>query len=64
MVHALTPNQKRSGTDGCQVGSWDPSVERWGFEGGRVYATAMNALTLETPSRYPVLSAFKEPPRR
>jgi hypothetical protein len=30
---------------GCSCGSWDP-VDRWGREGGRVYATAMNALTL------------------
>jgi hypothetical protein len=29
----------------CGCGSWDP-VDRWGAEGGRVYATAMNALTL------------------
>ena len=31
--------------DGCGCGSWAP-VDRWGREGGRVYATAMNALTL------------------
>lgn len=31
--------------DGCLSGSWDP-VDRWGSEGGRVYATALNALTL------------------
>jgi hypothetical protein len=27
-------------------------VDRWGFEGGRVYATAINALTLEVYYRY------------
>ncbi|RPH51247.1 MAG: hypothetical protein EHM91_01320 [Planctomycetota bacterium] len=32
-------------SDGCGCGSWAP-VDRWGREGGRVYATAMNALTL------------------
>jgi len=64
VVRALTPNQKKSGPDGCQGGSWDPSAERWGCEGGRVYTTAISALTLETRSRYPVLSAFKEPARR
>jgi hypothetical protein len=32
-------------SDGCSCGSWAP-VDRWGREGGRVYATAMNALTL------------------
>ena len=36
---------------GCANGSWDP-VDRWGFEGGRVYATAINALTLEVYYRY------------
>lgn len=30
----------------CARGSWDP-VDKWGAEGGRVYATALNALTLE-----------------
>ena len=32
-------------------GSWDP-VDAWGSAGGRVYATALNALTLETYYRY------------
>jgi hypothetical protein len=36
---------QRKYSDGCGCGSWDP-VDRWGREGGRVYATAMNALTL------------------
>lgn len=36
---------QRKYADGCGCGSWDP-VDRWGAEGGRVYATAMNALTL------------------
>ena len=40
---ALMPNQ---GADG----SW-PSADRWSEEGGPVYATAINALTLETPVR-------------
>ncbi len=51
MKNALVPNQK-TGKDGCQNGSWDPAIERWGFEGGRVYATAINALTLEVYYRY------------
>ena len=29
------------------AGSWDP-VDEWGLAGGRVYATAMAALALET----------------
>ena len=36
---------------GCKSGSWNP-VDQWGGEGGRVYATAINALTLETYYRY------------
>lgn len=31
--------------DGCSAGSWD-AVDKWGCEGGRVYATAINVLTL------------------
>ncbi len=46
---ALVPNQ---GQAGCERGSWDPAQDRWGFEGGRVYATAINALTLETYYRH------------
>lgn len=41
---ALVAHQRKY-ADGCGCGSWDP-VDRWGAEGGRVYATAMNALTL------------------
>jgi hypothetical protein len=51
MKVALVPHQ-RTGNDGCKDGSWDPEVDRWGFEGGRVYATAINALTLEVYYRY------------
>jgi hypothetical protein len=62
LLRAIVPHQKGAG-DGCQAGSWDPSVDRWGFVGGRVYATAINALTLETSRRYPILREFK-PTRR
>ena len=41
---ALVSHQRRY-ADGCGCGSWDPA-DRWGREGGRVYATAMNALTI------------------
>ncbi len=44
----LLPNQHKSG---CLGGSWDP-VARWSLETGRVYSTAINALTLETYYRY------------
>jgi len=34
-----------AGENPCLWGSWDPA-DRWGREGGRVYATAINVLTL------------------
>jgi hypothetical protein len=37
--------------DGCARGSWDPKCQ-WGSEGGRVFATALGALTLEVYYRY------------
>jgi hypothetical protein len=43
---ALVTNQ-RTARHGCLNGSWDPSEDRWGMEGGRVYATAINSLSLE-----------------
>jgi hypothetical protein len=51
MKNALVPYQK-TGKDGCANGSWTSEDDRWGFEGGRVYATAINALTLEVYYRY------------
>jgi hypothetical protein len=46
-------SRQRKYSDGCECGSWAP-VDRWGREGGRVYATAMNALTLGIlASRHP-----------
>jgi hypothetical protein len=48
---AIVPNQKTE-KDRCADGSWDADgIDRWGFEGGRVYGTALNVLTLETPYR-------------
>lgn len=38
---------------GCEAGSWDPALDPWGAEGGRIYATALNVLTLETYYRFP-----------
>lgn len=38
----LVRHQRR---DRCADGSWDP-VDKWGGEGGRVYSTAINILTL------------------
>lgn len=46
---ALAENQNReNGGDKC--GSWEP-VDRWSCNGGRVYATAINCLTLLIASR-------------
>lgn len=48
LVKALVPNQQK---EGCNSGSWD-STDRWGASGGRIYATALNTLTLEVYYRY------------
>ncbi len=50
MVEALVKPQNGP-SSGCKHGSWEP-VDRWSCEGGRVYATAINALTLEVYYRY------------
>jgi hypothetical protein len=57
MKNALVPHQNKP-TSGCRRGSWEP-VDRWSCEGGRVYATAINALTLEVYYRYPNLFGVK-----
>jgi hypothetical protein len=46
---ALVPLQHRAG--GLLDGSWDPD-RTWGQHGGRVYATALSALTLEVYYRH------------
>lgn len=48
LQQALLPHQKKNGPE---KGSWDP-VGRWAYLGGRIYATALNALTLEVYYRY------------
>ena len=53
----LVKNQNPTSA-GCKGGSWEP-VDRWSHEGGRVYATALNALTLETYYRYVLISRGK-----
>ncbi len=52
MLEALKASQ-RNGLDGSAdaEGSWDP-IGEWGFVGGRVYSTALNALTLQIYYRY------------
>src|SRR5690606_4539385 len=62
MVRALVdhqrgnhPKDREAGLTNAEVldeyGSWDP-VGAWGGAGGRVYATAINCLTLETYYRH------------
>ena len=48
MQDALLPHQRDAG---CARGSWD-AIGEWCLVGGRVYATALNALTLEIYYRY------------
>ena len=48
MQEALCDNQRVSG---CEDGSWDP-IGEWGRAGGRVYATAIGAMTLEVYYRF------------
>jgi hypothetical protein len=44
ILRVLVSRQRRF-NEGCLAGSWD-AADKWGAEGGRVYATAMNLLTL------------------
>jgi hypothetical protein len=44
VLRILAAHQRRY-NEGCLSGSWDPA-DKWGAEGGRVYATSMNLLTL------------------
>lgn len=48
MIDALVPTQI-VGT--CSDGSWDP-IGEWGIAGGRVYSTAIGAMTLEVYYRF------------
>jgi len=59
MKKALLDTQR---VGGCADGSWDP-VGKWGMVGGRVYATAINALTLEIYYRYARANPGKHMPR-
>ncbi len=53
MIQALLHSQRKVGKDEtwCEDGSWDP-IDEWGIVGGRVYATALGAMTLEVYYRY------------
>jgi hypothetical protein len=61
MKDALVGSQ--NGPDsGCRRGSWEP-IDRWSPEGGRVYTTAINALTLEVYYRRPSCQWVSVPKR-
>lgn len=47
LTKALLPNQRRGA---CASGSWD-AIDEWGLAGGRVYATAINVVSLATTGR-------------
>ena len=49
MLTSVVDNQRKGGDED---GSWDPHVDPWGDDGGRVYATAINVLCLEVYYRY------------
>ncbi|MHB8863727.1 MAG: prenyltransferase/squalene oxidase repeat-containing protein [Pirellulaceae bacterium] len=49
---------RRQRTDGPLAGSWDPDT-LWGGYGGRVYTTAMAAMSLEVYYRYLPLTALR-----
>lgn len=48
-IEQIVAQQKQAGDE---QGSWDPQVDPWAERGGRVWATAINALTLEVYYRY------------
>jgi hypothetical protein len=53
-VRKALVSSQRTLEDGCLAGSWDAgSVDRYGHEGGRVYATALNVLVLSCWDRFP-----------
>lgn len=49
MQEALIPTQRQGNID--EDGSWDP-IGEWGLAGGRVYSTALGAMTLEVFYRF------------
>jgi len=54
---------RRQKTKGHQTGSWDPDESTDGSRGGRLYATALSALTLEVYYRYlPLYNDSATPP--
>lgn len=58
LKEVLVKNQ-RPMADKCAWGSWEP-IDRWSEEGGRVYATAINTLTLEVYYK-PIITRLGSP---
>jgi hypothetical protein len=55
LQETVLKNQRK---DGDAKGSWDPNGP-WGFAGGRVYSTAMLALSIEVYFRYPNITGAR-----
>jgi hypothetical protein len=49
LIETIAEHQHREGE---RKGSWDPQEDPWGRDGGRVYSTAILALTMEVFYRY------------
>ncbi|MBM3984940.1 MAG: terpene cyclase/mutase family protein [Planctomycetes bacterium] len=49
LIETIAEHQHREGE---RKGSWDPQADPWGRDGGRVYSTAILALTMEVFYRY------------
>jgi hypothetical protein len=57
MTGSLVKHQRLDKSD-CRYGSWDP-IDPWAADGGRVYATAINTLSLEVYYRYDRVAGAK-----
>jgi hypothetical protein len=53
----LVKSQCREDPSACNYGSWDPSRDQWGRQGGRLMTTSLSCLTLEVYYRF--LPLFK-----
>ena len=50
-------------TDGTERGSWDPTTDRWGHHGGRLYTTCLSIYMLEVYYRHlPIYQHRTMPP--
>ncbi len=50
-LETASGGHQRSDKSQCAAGSWD-ALDPWSTSGGRIYATALNCLSLETCQRY------------